>query len=41
VLNPAKYDITLHQGATFELLVQYKDAAGEITVEFLKLIAWQ
>jgi hypothetical protein len=28
VLNPAKYDITLHQGATFELLVQYKDAAG-------------
>ena len=28
MLNPAKYDITLHQGATFELLVQYKDAAG-------------
>jgi len=28
VLNPAKYDITIHQGATFEMPVQYKDNAG-------------
>jgi hypothetical protein len=26
--EPAKYDITIHQGATFELPVQYKDSAG-------------
>lgn len=28
MIQPAKYDITIHQGATFELLVQYKDATG-------------
>jgi len=28
MINPARYDITLHQGATFELPVQYKDATG-------------
>lgn len=28
MLNPAKYDITIHQGATFELPVQYKDSTG-------------
>lgn len=28
MLNPARYDITIHQGATFELLLQYKDSAG-------------
>jgi hypothetical protein len=28
VLNPARYDITIHQGATFELPVQYKDSTG-------------
>jgi hypothetical protein len=27
-VDPARYDITIHQGATFELLVQYKDALG-------------
>jgi hypothetical protein len=28
VTEPGRYDITLHQGATFELPVQYKDPAG-------------
>lgn len=28
MINPARYDITLHQGATFELPVQYKDSTG-------------
>ena len=28
MLNPAKYDITIHQGATFELPVQYKSSTG-------------
>ena len=28
MLEPAKYDITIHQGATFELPVQYKDSTG-------------
>ena len=28
MLNPARYDITIHQGATFELPVQYKDSTG-------------
>ena len=53
MLNLAKYDITLHQAATVQtvatlnyndrvfFIVQNKDAASEITVEFLKLIAWQ
>ena len=26
--EPGKYDITIYQGATFELPVQYKDSAG-------------
>ena len=26
--EPAKYDITIHQGATFSLPVQYKDSTG-------------
>ena len=26
--SPASYDITIYQGATFELPVQYKDSAG-------------
>jgi hypothetical protein len=25
---PAKYDITIHQGATFELVLQYKTSSG-------------
>jgi hypothetical protein len=28
VIEPAKYDITIYQGATFDLLVQYKDTNG-------------
>lgn len=28
MFNPARYDITIHQGATFELLMRYKDASG-------------
>lgn len=28
MINPGKYDITIHQGATFELPVQYKDSTG-------------
>ena len=28
MIEPGRYDITLHQGATFELPVQYKDPAG-------------
>jgi len=28
VIEPTKYDITIHQGATFELPVQYKDGDG-------------
>jgi hypothetical protein len=28
MVDPAHYDITIHQGATFELPVQYKDASG-------------
>lgn len=28
MVNPARYDITIHQGATFDLGVQYKDASG-------------
>lgn len=28
MLNPARYDITIHQGATFEVPVQYRDSAG-------------
>ena len=27
-MEPARYDITIHQGATFELGLQYKDASG-------------
>lgn len=27
-MEPAKYDITIHQGATFELALQYKDSTG-------------
>ena len=27
-MEPAHYDITIHQGATFELPLQYKDSAG-------------
>lgn len=27
-MEPAKYDITIHQGATFELSLQYKDSTG-------------
>jgi hypothetical protein len=27
-VEPAHYDITLHQGATFELTLQYKDSTG-------------
>lgn len=27
-MEPAKYDITVHQGATFELALQYKDSTG-------------
>jgi len=29
VVEPTKYDITIHQGATFELPVQYKDSNGD------------
>ena len=28
VIEPANYDITIYQGATFDLLVQYKDSNG-------------
>jgi hypothetical protein len=28
MVTPGKYDITIHQGATFELPVQYKDSNG-------------
>lgn len=28
MVTPGRYDITIHQGATFELPVQYKDSAG-------------
>jgi len=28
MVEPGRYDITLHQGATFELPVQYKDNTG-------------
>jgi hypothetical protein len=28
VIEPTKYDITIHQGATFELPVHYKDSNG-------------
>lgn len=28
MIEPAHYDITVHQGATFELPVQYKDSTG-------------
>ena len=27
-MDPARYDITIHQGATFQLALQYKDSAG-------------
>lgn len=28
MIQPGRYDITLQQGATFEMTVQYKDSAG-------------
>lgn len=28
MVDPARYDITIHQGATFELPLQYKDSTG-------------
>lgn len=28
MVTPAKYDITIHQGATFELPLQYRDSTG-------------
>jgi hypothetical protein len=28
VIEPGNYDITIHQGATFSLDLQYKDASG-------------
>ena len=28
MIEPGNYDITIHQGATFSLNLQYKDAAG-------------
>jgi hypothetical protein len=28
MIEPGKYDITIHQGATFELPLQYKDSTG-------------
>lgn len=28
MVTPGKYDITIHQGATFELPLQYKDSTG-------------
>ena len=28
MITPGKHDITIYQGATFELQVQYKDSAG-------------
>lgn len=28
MVEPAQYDITIYQGATFDLLVQYKDNTG-------------
>jgi hypothetical protein len=27
-VDPAHYDITIHQGATFQFALQYKDSAG-------------
>jgi hypothetical protein len=27
-VDPAHYDITIHQGATFQLALEYKDSAG-------------
>lgn len=27
-MDPAHYDITIHQGATFQLALQYNDSAG-------------
>ena len=27
-MDPARYDITIHQGATFQVALQYKDSAG-------------
>ena len=27
-MDPARYDITIHQGATYQLPLQYKDSAG-------------
>lgn len=29
MIEPGRYDITIHQGATFELPVQYKDTVGQ------------
>jgi hypothetical protein len=29
MVNPANYDITIHQGATFEVPVQYKNSTGQ------------
>lgn len=29
MIQPGRYDITIHQGATFELPVQYKDTVGQ------------
>jgi hypothetical protein len=28
MITPGKHDITIYQGATFELQVQYKDSSG-------------
>jgi hypothetical protein len=28
MITPGKYDITIYQGATFDLLIQYKDSTG-------------
>jgi hypothetical protein len=27
-VDPARYDITIHQGATFQVALQYKDSVG-------------
>lgn len=27
-MDPARYDITIHQGATYQIALQYKDSAG-------------
>ena len=32
MIDPAKYDITIHQGATFELDLQLKDGTGSPVV---------